>query len=372
MIAGRTGVAVVGAFALAFAVAGPGHAEPHVIPAHATSATDPPQDPMLIEVPYLDGTQVTVNPAWTLTECPTVDLDRPLSIECDDSGQISVSTDYYDPAFGSVPFPVQVTTSDGSPRTLPYLLGLAAPEPAEPIDAQLPYPALAGGRTLIPLADLVVSCTYCVNGFTVDVEGIEGDTGAPAPTVYVAAHHLVIDAPTQEATTTISLAITDGSGNPGEPSELTVPLVTRTDATATALHWLSPATASGPMNAQDLVADPEGAIWAITSCTSGVTGTATCSPTELTYAAADAAEPLADQVTVTLTSASGRVVVSSVTFVPDLDAPALASAAPATNELSPIATPQPPTTRTGAAGADSGILTPLWAALSPSTPKETP
>lgn len=338
--------------------------------ATAPDAGDPsaPADPMTIEVPYLSQTQITINAAWELVACPAVPADAPVIIDCDEQeGGIVVTAESYDPGAGPWDLPIEVTTADGTARTLDYLLALAAPEPPTPAAGLYEAPGTAGGRTLIPLAALVEECTYCAAGVRIGAQAVEPEDGPMLVRAWVGERHLVIDAEPGATEAVIEITVEDDAGGVSQPAELTVPLLAAPASPALGLHLVVPAQETVEVSATELVADSSDAVWSIVACPQTVRGSVACDGDSVSFARAGAPDGLEDQLALTLMSEDGRSVTASVTVSPSAPSTRLAGAAPEQDATVPLATRAPATTTRDDAGADTGVLTSLWSRI-PSLP----
>ncbi|WP_084038673.1 hypothetical protein [Demequina sp. NBRC 110053] len=326
-------------------------------------AADPGADPMTVEVPYLAETQVSINPAWTLTACPAAPDGAPVSVACDESGEgIVVTATSYDRDAGPWPFPVEVERNGAEPATLEYTLALAPPEPPTPVAGRLPVPGVAGGRTLIPLASLVEECTYCGDGVAVTAVAVEPEDGPMRVRAWVAERHLVIDTDEGATEAVIEVTVEDSAGGASQASEVTVSLTGPPSSPAVGLHVVMPATSSVELTPADLVLNGGDDAWSIVECVGPARGTLSCAPEGIGYER-DATDHLDDQLAVVLMAPDGRTATASVTVSSSAVRQHLAGAARTEGGLAPVATRSPASTATVDAGADTGILTALWSRI---------
>ncbi|GIG54904.1 hypothetical protein Dac01nite_16560 [Demequina activiva] len=329
-------------------------------------ATDPgasaaPVDPMTIEVPYLAQAQVSINAAWDLAACPAAPEGAPVQVSCEDqSGGVVVTASAFDPDAGPWPFPIEVTTESGDPRTLDYTLALALPEAPTPVAGPFESPGVAGGRTLIPLAALVAECTFCSTGVAASAQAVDPEDGPVRVRAWIAERHLVIDADADVTEAVIAVTVRDGAQTASQPAEITVPLLASHAEGGHGLHLVVPLQETVAWDAADLVADPLGAQWSIVECPPTARGSVTCTADSVTFTRGDAPGDLEDQVSVILTAPDGRSAAASITVSPTAESVRLAGAAPVAGATAPLATPAPPSTPTQDPGADVGILSALW------------
>jgi len=333
-------------------------------------------DPTVVVVPYLSDTTVAVNAAWSLTACPELDTQGIVELACTDEGDIILTATRYSASVSPWPLLLEVLDSTGAARTVPLTVTLGPPDPPELATSLPGIVGLAGGRTLIPVSAFVTSCTLCTTGLTLEVTTVV-DTSAPAtpvpPRAWVSQHHVVIDAPAEATSVTLSVRAADDTGTLGPPAEVTLP-VRRTSSPTTALHLLRAPDASGSLtlDAAEFVL-PDGDDWRIDRCGRAVEGAVACTESTFTYrpqattASTDtpSGTALADQVWVRLRSSTNDVVTASVTVVEG--ATGLAAAAPLLPHIVPVATAKaaPPTDSQPA--SDPGVLAAFWGLLPPLT-----
>lgn len=351
-------------------------AVPHIAMTASADADESEQgttDPSVVSVPYLSAAELAINPAWTLASCPAFTgpdtAPDTVTVTCDEDGAVTVAATAYAPDIGPWPLVASVVTSTGEVRDFEYTVTLAPPDAPAVREGTYSSPGIAGGRTLIPWADLISDCTYCAEGIQASVTVVV-EEGFPAATAWVADRHLVIDAPADATEVALDIKVADSSGQWSQAESVVVPVRVLAEAGAAALHVIVPADAGGSarVQASDLLAVADPSTWTLVGCGTPAAGEVSCLADAIVYtrdpAVTATSTALDDQFTVTFRSEEGDTLTGSVTIAADAREPlALAPAAPTRLTTLLISTPPAPLAADTIARSNAGILSSLWQAL---------